>query len=256
MSADKPVQFGSLRRDYDTVTSTQDIAREWAQEKELRATGAVVTAQAMTAGRGRLGRAWHVPPGRNVCFTAIGPPVDAARAWEIALIGGFAATVGATPSGSVTPLLRFPNDVYVAGRKLGGVLVETLPAPVSGQVIPLVGIGINVNVERDEFPAELRDRATSLSAEIGRPVTVSNIETNILKYLTVFWGMWQKTGLRPLLAQWCNIADPDARRAFVINGEEVSCRVLTVEENGNVTLETPTGETVIVPAPQIIFGSD
>lgn len=252
----KPVTFGKPRRDYDTITSTQDIAREWVERDGLKATGGVVTARAMTAGRGRLGRTWHVPPGSNVCLTAIGPPVEAARTWQIALLGGVVVAHAINAVAGFFPRVRFPNDVYASGRKLAGILVETVPAWLPGQVVPLVGIGVNVNVAPDELPLELRDRATSVQAETGATKSVDVFTNAVLRFLSDEWSLWQTAGFHLVLEKWRKLADLDAFRAFILNGEEVSCRVISIELNGNVTLETPTGETVGVPAPQIIFGDD
>ena len=139
---------------YKTVPSTMDVAREKAIGGNEA--GSVVMAEFQTQGRGRQGRGWFAPPGANVCMTAIGWPVATHEAWQIALLAGVAAAEGVRAVTSLPAGVRFPNDIYLAGRKLGGILVETVPHPKQGFVTPLVGIGINVNVPEDSFPEAVR----------------------------------------------------------------------------------------------------
>ena len=143
------------------------------------------------------------------------------------------------------------NDILLEQRKLGGILVETVPAPETGFLIPLIGIGININVSAEEFPDEIAFRATSLLIETGRRHDVNAVAEALLRQAGNFAEI---APVPEILAHWRVLHDPDTRRAFRLDGEEVLCRVLDVSSGGTVTLETPDGSRRTLPAAQVILG--
>jgi BirA family biotin operon repressor/biotin-[acetyl-CoA-carboxylase] ligase len=242
------VTFGEPLLRYDVVGSTQDIARDLAA-RGARA-GAVVTARFQTHGRGRRGRVWYAPEGANVCLTAIAPPVAAADAWQISPVAGLAVAEGVNEVASVPARVRFPNDVLAGGLKLAGVLVETMP-PADGRVVPLIGIGINVNTA--EFPPPVRALATSLFRLTGVGHDVASVETALLRRLGALWQEWEQGGLACLLARWKALLDPGARRTFLMDGRPVVCRVLDLAPDGTVTVQAVAGMVCKIPAAAIVL---
>lgn len=240
---------------FDTVASTQDIAREKALAGA--SAGTVVSASYQTGGRGRRGRGWFAPRDANVCLTVIGPRVALADAWQVALVAGIAVAEGIQEAVAVTPSLRFPNDILCDGRKLGGILVETVPHPKAGYVIPLIGIGVNVNIAADAFPDDLRGKSTSLLRVTGTEQNVGLVKGQIWVRLRALWPDFQKGPLgEAILPRWHTLADPHAHRTFVLDGQPVLCRVVEIAADGTLTLETPTGSLHKLPASQVIFGDD
>ena len=242
--------FGEPTYRYDVVGSTQDVAREWAERGAIA--GTVVTARRMTAGRGRQGRTWEVPPGANVCLTIIAPPVAPEIAWQIALVAGVAVVeaINALAPGA-DARTRFPNDVYAKNRKLAGILVETLPVP-GASLLPLLGIGVNVRAA--PLPSEIAARAISLEEATGATHDVTEMEVAILSQLTLRWEQWESEGFAPLLQQWKENADFSLRRIFLIKGAETLCRITDLSAEGLLTLESDTGTPFTLPAEQIILG--
>ena len=158
-----------------TVPSTNDRARVLAGEGWPLP--AVVVAERQSAGRGRWGRRWESDTPRGLWLTV---------AWEAGegSAGGLPLRVGlgvAVGVESVVPELRvkvkWPNDLVVGGRKLGGVLCER-----GGEHV-LVGIGLNLNHERGDFPAALRTTATSIRLAGGRPVSRARILAKVIDAL-------------------------------------------------------------------------
>ena len=153
---------------HPSIGSTNDRARELLAEAD--GDGAVVAADEQTAGRGRRGRTWQSPPGRNLYLSvALVPALAAVDAWRLGLATAL-AVAGACET--VAPVaLKWPNDIVAAGdgRKVGGLLIETIAEAdrLRGAVL---GIGINVNWRRSEMPAELREEATSLADLAGASV--------------------------------------------------------------------------------------
>jgi BirA family transcriptional regulator, biotin operon repressor / biotin---[acetyl-CoA-carboxylase] ligase len=153
---------------HTSIGSTNDRARELLGLPD--GDGSVVVAEEQTSGRGRRGRSWESPPGRNVLMSvALVRDLPAAQSWRIGLATALAV---ADACEDVAPIsLKWPNDVVATsdGRKLGGLLIETM-AEGDRLRSAVLGVGINVNWRRAEMPADLRDRATSLCDLAGAPV--------------------------------------------------------------------------------------
>jgi len=129
--------------------------------------GLVIVTDGQTAGRGRLGRSWWDAPGSSLLFSIVlRPSIEVAR-WPLLGIAMACAVAEAGGEAAGTALdVKWPNDVLHAGRKVCGVLAESrVPSPGSPALV--VGAGINVNQRDEDFPEELRDRATSLRIAAG-----------------------------------------------------------------------------------------
>lgn len=152
----------------DETTSTNDLVLQMANGGA--AEGLVVFAEHQTAGRGQRGNVWKSPAGKSLLFSILLRPniavQDSARLVEWA-VKGIAWTVEAMSLRKAA--IRLPNDVYVDGRKIAGVLVE-MRAQADAPHLAVVGIGMNVNQTSRLFPEELRECATSLSIVLGGPV--------------------------------------------------------------------------------------
>jgi BirA family transcriptional regulator, biotin operon repressor / biotin---[acetyl-CoA-carboxylase] ligase len=154
-------RLGSPARFLATTRSTNDDAAAIGIE------GAVVVAEEQTAGRGRRGRAWFSPPGSGLYVSVVLMPraarVEADRATAVlTLAAGVALVEGVEAATGLRADLKWPNDLYVARRKLGGILAEA--------DMPAVTLGYGINVGPSAYPPELGDRATSLETELGRRV--------------------------------------------------------------------------------------
>lgn len=144
---------------YSEVGSTNDIAG--ASAEKGAAEGLAVLADRQTAGRGRLGRSWASPSGAGIYVSVVlRPSVEAARLVTIA--AGVAVTDGIAAATGLSTHVKWPNDVHVGGRKLAGILAE-------GAVNHVV-LGIGINVQPAAYPQDVAARATSIEAELGRPV--------------------------------------------------------------------------------------
>ena len=153
--------IGAPRVHHRLTDSTNQRAKELAEAGAPH--GTVVTADEQTAGRGRQGRSWVAPAGSAVLMSAVVRELD-----ESGSLLPLAAAVAACEAvESVAPGLRcaikWPNDVWIEGRKVCGILVEGRPA--AGWAV--VGLGLNVRTAPDELPEELRPIATSVRAAGG-----------------------------------------------------------------------------------------
>lgn len=145
----------------DETTSTNDVVRQMSAGDWPE--GLVVFAEQQTAGRGQRGNKWESTAGKGLCFSVLLQPglavADSQRLTEWA-----AKMIAATIENhcQIEAAIKPPNDVYVRGRKVAGVLVEMRAMPRAPHVA-ILGIGLNVNQMPSDFPEEFRDRATSLA---------------------------------------------------------------------------------------------
>ena len=145
--------------------STNRVAMEMAENGAPH--GTVVVADAQTAGRGRMGRRWVSPAGKNLYVSLLlRPSVPTADAPRLALVAGVALADTVEAMG-VTASLKWPNDLYCGGRKAAGILAE-MASDSGGVRHVVIGVGLNVNMEEADFPPDLRDAATSLRIRAGR----------------------------------------------------------------------------------------
>ena len=145
--------------------------------------GLVLFAEHQTAGRGQRGNRWESTAGKGLWFSILLRP-------EIQLSDSGRLTIWAIEAISdviriefgLAPAIKLPNDVQLNGHKVAGVLVE-MRAQNNAPHLAVVGIGINVNQCRDDFPAELQDRAISLAMALGRQVDRQNFAVALLRNL-------------------------------------------------------------------------
>ncbi len=160
--------FGRPLLHYPSVTSTNDVARAAAEGGAP--SGTVVVADQQTAGRGRLARVWFSPPGQGLWTTVLVRP-GAGRPGlltRLTPLAGVAAALAIRKRCGVPVTLKWPNDLMVGGRKLGGILAESRMEPGPTCRYAIIGLGLNVRQSAADFPAELVGRATSLAMEGAR----------------------------------------------------------------------------------------
>ena len=153
----------------EDTTSTNDSVLE--RTSTTTPEGLVVFAERQTAGRGQRNNSWESAPGKGLWFSILlRPKIEIARSPQLAKWA--ARTVAETISKefSLPATMKVPNDVYVAGKKIAGVLAE-MRARKSAAHIAIVGIGVNVNHQPEDFSGELAARATSLAIALDRSAT-------------------------------------------------------------------------------------
>ncbi len=214
------------------------LAREGAIE------GTVVIADGQTAGRGRLGQEWFSPRGVNlyasVLFRPHFRPREAARFSFIASL----ALADAIKDLGLKPAIKWPNDVLLGGKKVGGSLVECATRG-EGIEFLILGVGVNVNVEPEALRAALGPAgaaATSLAAALGREVERNAFAASYLTHLDGWAQRYRTSGPEPVLAAWRE-RDILTGRRIEARGEGTSFdgRVLGVDAEGALVVEDGMG---------------
>ena len=201
-------------RDVDEADSTQAVAREMAVRGAPE--GTTVVARSQSSGTGRLGRRWVSPIG-GLYMSFILRPGGIARPELFTLVTAVAVVEGVHEVTGLAPSIRWPNDVLVGGRKLGGVIAE---AQAYSQEISqvIVGVGVNCNTSESEMQA-LRGEATSIGMELGRRIEISRVRLAILDSFSALYDRW-KSG-RDLGQTW--------RQKVATLGSDVSIKLKSEE---------------------------
>jgi BirA family transcriptional regulator, biotin operon repressor / biotin---[acetyl-CoA-carboxylase] ligase len=150
--------FGRPRRHYRVTDSTNARARELVEAGA--AGGTVVTAGEQTAGRGRQGRTWTAPPGKALLYSAVLRPLDERHLLLPLAVPLAVCETAEQLAPDIECQIKWPNDIWIEGRKLAGVLIEAKPQ--EGWAV--IGVGLNLTISPDEFPPDLQATAISLFA--------------------------------------------------------------------------------------------
>ena len=168
--------IGAPRVHHRVTDSTNARARELAIAGAPH--GTLVTAAEQTAGRGRQGRTWVAPAGRALLMSLLVRGLDRRHAL-LPLAAAVAVCEACEELAAVECEIKWPNDVWIAGRKVAGILLEGRPQ--EGWAV--LGIGLNVGTTGDEFPEELAETATSLRVSGGKEVGVEQALAALLSAL-------------------------------------------------------------------------
>ena len=221
--------------------------------------GVALVADHQTAGRGRMGRAWFSPAGANVYLSVLlRPQVNLAQIATLPLVVGcvVARTVHKIAAG-VPVGIKWPNDLHVTGRKLGGILCEMV-AETDGVQHVVVGIGLNVNLRRSRMPAAIARTATSLAIETKHTFSRAEVVAELLNQLEPAYNVWCAEGLEPFLPEIAALdllkgrmtrVEQTGRRAVegIAEGVGVDGMLLLRQPDGS-RLSVSSGDAHVVPA--------
>jgi BirA family biotin operon repressor/biotin-[acetyl-CoA-carboxylase] ligase len=224
-------RLGHPRVHHRVTASTNERARGLAMAGAPH--GTIVTADEQTAGRGRQGRTWSAPPGRALLLSVIVRGLGRGDAL-LPLAVPVAVAEAAEDVGGVRCSIKWPNDVWVGGRKLAGILLEGRPQ----ERWAVIGIGLNVGTRADEFPAELQGVATSLLVESGRDPGVSLVLEAVLARLGERLGGEGEA----VLAEW---RARDALLGREVRWSEGSGVAAGLDDSGSLLVDTADGRVAL-----------
>ena len=224
---------------YDTVSSTNDVAKELARRgcKE----GIVVLADEQTRGRGRLNRHWVSPKGGIWLSIVLRPRISPTEASRITFIASSAVAETLRQLYVLDPAVKWPNDVLIAGRKVCGVLTEASTKGDTVQFV-VVGLGINANVDLQAFPSLVRRDGTTLKRELGHKVELRTLTKTLLQNFDYRYARLREGAWQGLLQEW------KSRAAFLHEsvsvtsiGEHLHGEAVDIDEDGALLIRLETG---------------
>jgi BirA family biotin operon repressor/biotin-[acetyl-CoA-carboxylase] ligase len=209
--------FGKRIYHFFKTDSTNRVALELGHAGE--AEGAVVLAEEQTAGRGRAGRVWHSDRAVGIYMTLLlRPRLAPVQAPLLTMMAGLSARSAVQAVTGLTVDLKWPNDLLIGGKKVGGILTEMHAEP--GQIrFVIVGIGLNVNQEN--FPGELAETATSLRVETGKAQSRMELLVRLLREFESDYNRFLREGVASVVARFEEVSTyAKGKRVRVTNGTQ------------------------------------
>lgn len=223
----------------DKVNSTSNLAKEIALSLDE---GTVIIAEEQTKGRGRMGRHWVSLPRTGIWMSIIlKPNIRPDKAYQITQTAAVAIVKAIEKITGLSAGIKWPNDIIINGKKVCGILTEMSAEPDRINYI-ILGIGINVNTSIEDIPEYLRDKATSLKAELGKEVSRKELVAAIFKNIEKEYYGFVQNDFRAVI--------DDCRKYSVLLGKEITItqmdktykgRAIDIREDGVLLIRTPEG---------------
>ncbi len=225
---------------YDTITSTNIEAKKIApSEKE----GTILVSESQTAGRGRLGRRWQSPKGKGIWMSIIlKPKIPPIQVAKMTLIGAVAVNLALKDMG-IDSYIKWPNDIVINGKKVCGILTE-MSCELNMINYVIMGIGINVNLGKDDFKGEVFDTGTSLKIETGKEINRKELLAKVLnKFEELYIPFVEKNDLSKVIEiskENSILLGKEVR--IICNDKEKIGKAIDINEEGELVIEYRNGE--------------
>ncbi len=225
---------------YDEVESTNSIGYDLL--KQGYPSGTVVIADRQTKGKGRLGRTWISPSGKNLYMSfAIKPSITPKYATLLTLTSVVACTTALRRFTDIPVLIKWPNDMLVDHKKVGGILSEM---KIEGEKIKaaVVGVGINVNMTEEDIPEEIKDIATSLRICKGEEFSRALLATEIIREFDKWYQLLEKKNRKTIIDRWMQLSGTIGRQVkIVLADKEIFATAEAIDEEGRLIVKLQDG---------------
>ncbi len=231
------------------VDSTNLYAKKWALQGAVD--GAVVVADMQTGGRGRLGRAWSSPSGNGLWMSVVLRPLIAPdKAPQITLATAVGVAAGLRDLGYDAGI-KWPNDIYINGRKVCGMLTEM---HASMESVEWVVVGIGINCLNREFPSEIRDIATSLALSGDKPVVRAEVAAAVLNRLEEYYDLLYREGFDKIRQNWLENNITLGKRVKITTlTDTMYGQALDMNEDGSLLLQKEDGGEFTLVTGDVFF---
>src|SRR4051812_25897841 len=227
-------------RVFQETTSTNDVIEKLARDGVKE--GVVVFAESQTKGRGRLGRKWLSPASKGLWFSVLlRPNLRPQETTQLTVASATALRRAIQAHTALEPEIKWPNDILIGGKKVAGILTE-LNAELDRVKYVILGIGVDVNLNAGDFPIELRKAATSLKAELGRPLSRAELAVVILRELDADYGRICSGDFPAVADEWEAHCTTIGQNVTIRIGErQIRGRAESLDEDGALLLRTTHG---------------
>lgn len=233
-------QVGQSIRYVESTASTQHLAHEWTQEGAEH--GSLVIANEQTGGKGRMGRLWYSPPGSGIWMSLIlKPKLPLIHTPHLTLLSSVAVTRALHKETSADVSIKWPNDLFVGGRKVCGILTE-VRAEADRIHYAITGIGINVYTDAEHLPQGLRTTAISLSEVVETRLHRARIVASCCREIENLLNLYEAQGFSPIKSLWESYAFMLGKRVTVHTAEGTqSGEAIGLADSGALLLKTASG---------------
>lgn len=232
---------------FDQVSSTMDLSQNYGMQGSAH--GTIIIAEGQSKGRGRMGREWHSPKYKGIYFSLIlRPQVSANEAAVLTLLVAVSICETVRDCAGVTLQIKWPNDLFIEGKKVGGILTE-LDAELDAVRFVNIGVGLNVNNDRKSLIAA----ATSLKEIKGIALNRTLLLQDILRKIENNYRIFVKTGAGTIIAKWREYNTTLGKMVKVLNhGIEISGMAVDIDTDGGLLLRKGNGITIKLTAGDVL----
>lgn len=234
--------FGRQIFYYDSITSSNTIAKQIAAEGCEE--GALVLADHQSSGKGRLGKQWSSPPQTGIWMSIIlRPEIMPTQAPFITILAALAVAVSIEQVTCIKPEIKWPNDIVVEKKKVCGILTE-MSAEIERINYIIVGIGINVNMDKDDFPPELEAIATSIKMITGQAVNRNILIRTLLENFEYYYVKALANGQRSeIIAEYKKYSlTLDSRVRAIYQSAEIVGQAIDITDEGELIIRDDDGQ--------------
>lgn len=225
---------------FDSINSTNTAAKKFARDENAH--GLVIISEEQSNGKGRLGRQWVSPKYKGIWMSIIlKPNLMPQEAVKLTQIAAASVSASALEIG-IKALIKWPNDIVINSKKVCGILTE-MSAELSDIHYVIVGIGVNVNIDKDEFPEELKDTATSLKIESGNEVNRNILTAKILNNFEKLYNRFVADNDMQSSLKICRENSAILGREIIIirSNKNTTALALDIDEEGRLIVKSADG---------------
>jgi len=233
----EPLTLGRPLYYFETIDSTNAFLRALPRDQTRH--GALALADHQTAGRGRFARRWASPPGQALLFSVLLEAAQPASLWALLTLGAAVSLCRTLERKRiVSPRIRWPNDVLLGERKVCGILIEKAATPTA----LVLGVGLNVHQQLEDFPPALRESAGSLHLAAPRAWQREELLVAFLRDFEQVYAQWHDGQGDRILAD-CRSRTSTLGRLVSLHshGRRVEGVVMDLDQDGSLVLREPTG---------------
>jgi len=235
---------------FETLGSTSEFAKRLAQNGERY--GTLILTNEQTDGRGRQGRRWYAPANSGLWFSIILKPTQPTDKFGIvSLLAAVALAKTIERTTSLSPALKWPNDVLINSKKVSGILLEGQFSN-NRHTALVLGIGINVNQKQTDFPEEIRQTATSLREQTKHAIDRVSLLIEFLHNLEYFYLKFNDGNSRLIINAWKKRCPFLGKNISVKqNKDDIVGRFENLDEYGRMALRLHNGQIKYLSAGEL-----
>jgi BirA family transcriptional regulator, biotin operon repressor / biotin---[acetyl-CoA-carboxylase] ligase len=208
----------------------------------------VVIADCQTGGKGRSGRVWHSAPGTGIYLSmSIQPNFSPEQLPTVTLMAGLATAIAVNEFTPNPAKLKWPNDLLLNEKKIAGVLCEY-----HASKVPTVIIGIGINVNHTQFPAEINDIATSLKLETGLETNRTTLIRQLLKQLDFQYSELKNNKVQALIDNWTLHSDLFGKSININKGDQsITGKAIRLDPLGRLVILNKSGKEIALDSGEV-----
>jgi len=234
--------IGKQIRYFDRTASTSWVGKQLASETDPeKLHGMVIIAEEQTGGVGRLGRAWVSPAGGIWITIVLKPRIPLDHLFMITMAGSIAIARAIRKEYGLSALIKWPNDIFVGDKKVGGLLLE-LAAEADAVHYGLLGIGIDANISLADLPPNLKDTVTSLEAEVGHEVDRVALLVRVLREFELRYQQLEDGEYDSIIREWKSLSlTLDQRVAIRTINKTFEGEAIDIDNHGALIIRKDDG---------------